>query len=65
MWKRRAQKVGMPRKEEKKKGRSGTTAKGMGEGKRAQWSERATPKRSSDVYRGVDDIQRSGIICGV
>ena len=57
--------MGVPTKERTKERRSDTTAKGMGEGKGAQWSEGAAPKGSGNVHRGVDYTQRSGDICGV
>jgi len=65
MWKGRAQEVEMPTKERKKERRSGTATKGIGEGEGAQWSKRAASKGSSNMYGGVDYIQRSGDICGV
>jgi len=50
--------MGMP-KEEKRRG-DGTTKRSIGEGKGTQWS-----KGNSNVYGGVDNIQRSGNLCRV
>ena len=65
MWKRRAQKVGVPTKEREKERRSGTTTKSMGKGEGAQQSKGAILKGSSNVHGGVDNTQRSSNICGV
>jgi len=44
---------------------SSTTTRSMREGEGTQWSEGAVPKGSSDVYRRIDDTQRSSDLCGV
>jgi len=37
----------------------------MGEGEEAQWSKRIAPKGSQNEYGRVDDIERSGDLCGM
>ena len=57
--------MGVPTKERKEKGRSGTAVSGMGESEGVQWCKGTAPKGSSNVHRGVDHTKRSGNICGV
>ena len=55
----------MSKHEEEKERGGGTAIGSVEESERAQWSEGAAPKESSNVYRGVDNTQRSGDFCRV
>ena len=65
MWEEGTQKVGVFKNERKKEGESSTTKRGVRESKETQQSKRATPKGSSNVHGGVDNIQRGSYLCGM
>ena len=59
----RAQEVGMSANERKEKGGDSSVTKDVGESEGAQWSKGIAPMKSNNVYRGVDDTQRSSHLC--